>query len=647
MMNHEKDEQKGNESDSSDDDQYQEAIVTGGDGRRKVDVFQPKNDDIYSCIGQLDIEFDYDDENEYKAYKHGTGTVVCLGNSHKKDMKTVYILTCAHNVRLSVIQCTKNHCNTFRRGKNTACKVCGAKDRKFQQKIWITPTKIIFRDRSIKLNNYGETLNSYECKEIYVPDERYRDMWKPKQGFDWAYLAFYDNGVYEARLRAVAFDLVDGCNLFSDKLRISGKTFGIFGYPDDKKDIMVGMTSNKSNRFILATNKTTKQNYLYQRAIDTKGGQSGSLIWYKQQGTINVCGIHVGGKERTQQERAYNIGTLIDPEIMEVFKQIKKGNTMIGIKVHIGVIGVKFIKCTVGWDDKKIDGDYQDKDVAVRVQTKKNNDIMFVDKKIKFRGNGKYMDVNNLEDNTMYSLRVKCFVKDSDVKDNDEQFDDAWWSNATILATKTKKIHSKITVINHNNVKYIMRKINLNSQIITNNKDLCLFIDMLRRRLNSTNFGTHLLYRSTNRDQDKDAAAFHHACDGKGATMTIIQNSSKQIFGGYTDIPWEAVVGRTRGLGRYVHDPKALLFFLDRSKGLIVYENTSHRLGVEHNAVYGPCFGQGEIVIGGIKITYCRAFIDAFCIQENELSDSKGFETVGFEQRSKFEYISYEVFLVK
>ena len=46
-----------------------------------------------------------------------------------------------------------------------------------------------------------------------------------------------------------------------------------------------------------------------------------------------------------------------------------------------------------------------------------------------------------------------------------------------------------------------------------------------------------LLYQGS-RDGFK-ASDFHSHCDGKPNTLTIVKNTTKNIFGGYTSIPWE------------------------------------------------------------------------------------------------------------
>eukprot|EP01084_Bolivina_argentea_P214418 364012_1 len=71
------------------EDQYQESIVTGNDGRREIDVFKPELNDIYACIGQLDIEFNYNLSHKWRGNLTGTGTVIYNKN------KTCIVLTAA------------------------------------------------------------------------------------------------------------------------------------------------------------------------------------------------------------------------------------------------------------------------------------------------------------------------------------------------------------------------------------------------------------------------------------------------------------------------------------------------------------------------------------------------------------------------
>eukprot|EP01084_Bolivina_argentea_P180602 312032_1 len=569
--------EKCNESYPSEaDDQYQEAIVTGSDGRRRVDVFKPTSDDIFSCIGQLDVEYDFMKLHKYRGFVKGTGTVIYVGNQNRYKNKSAYILTCAHNVRLSVIHCVKKTCDTYRRkrdskGNKTKCIVC---NQIYGYQKFVKPTKIIFRDRSIEYNNYGKTLENYECKELYVPDHKYLKHWKPKHGFDWAYLMFFDNGVYEKRLKTINIELINEITIFQKNK--SEKEFGIFGYPEDINNMLVGMKTNKADLFEIRKNDKTKRHYLYQTGIDTKGGQSGSVLWYKQNKKINICGIHVGGSIGTKNKpQPYNICTLVDAHVMEILQQIKKNNRMLGIQVVIERVGINNMDFKVLWDDKN-SNEYKEKDMNLNVQIKENGDCVFLEKYVEFKGNGKIMSIYDLEEDTMYSLRVKCVFKDNDD-----------WKDAIVIAFRT------------NNVTFVD-----NSMIIRDKNDLDLFKKMLLNELNneSNKIILELLYRSNEQDTltdtDKDPKAFHSACDGKGQTVVIIQTEQQHIFGGYTSIPWTSPKN-----DEYKTDEKAFLFLLKSpiSNQLKVYRNKNNNgnEAVYHDVYYGPIFGDWDIVIEG------------------------------------------------
>eukprot|EP01084_Bolivina_argentea_P287302 492978_1 len=278
---------------------YEESIVSGDDGRRKIDVFKPQSNDIYQCIGQLDVIFDYKSSHGFRGHLIGTATTIFVSDT------TAYILTCAHNIRCTVIHCTKQNCNTYRlkkkNGKKTKCSVCNQIYGRNQKQITLKATTIIFRDRSIEYgNNYGKTLENYECEELFVPDTKYELFSHPKDGFDWAFLTFSDsNHIYQKRLQDININLTNGKAVFSDKCNRNTE-YGIFGYPSDKDNKMVGMKSNNINEFSIKYNEITKQYYLHQTGIDTFEGQSGSLIWCKHNNEIKICAIHVGGSNGTK-----------------------------------------------------------------------------------------------------------------------------------------------------------------------------------------------------------------------------------------------------------------------------------------------------------------------------------------------------------
>jgi hypothetical protein len=97
-----------------------------------------------------------------------------------------------------------------------------------------------------------------------------------------------------------------------------------------------------------------------------------------------------------------------------------------------------------------------------------------------------------------------------------------------------------------------------------------------------------LLYQGT-RDGFQ-SNAFHSKCDGKGATITIIQTTTGCIFGGYATSSWNSS-------GQWIHDATAFLFCLKNPNGLsykcpVNPNNRQHALHGNPNT--GPMFGTGN-----------------------------------------------------
>eukprot|EP01084_Bolivina_argentea_P174142 301639_1 len=406
------------------EDEYQESIVTEGDGRRRIDVFQPQANDIYPCIGQLDIEFDYNLSHKWRGNLTGTGTVIYNKN------KTCIVLTAAHNIRGNVIHCTS--CNTYRvpkrNNQKTRCAVCKNITGPDQQQKILKATNITFRDRSIEYgNNYGQTLENYECIEVYVPDIKYMNYPKPKDGYDWAFLSFKDSdNIYKKRMEHINVELVEW-NAVNKKDR----SYAIFGYPNDKHNRMVGMKSANIKEFELRQNTETKRFYLYQIGIDTMVGQSGSLIWYKDSNGVKVCGIHAGGSKGTKKSpHPYNIGTLVSKEIIKKWKQIKMNDNVEddGFCIFMLRIGKNDVEIMVMWNGIE---KCEKSNIVFTFEIAKDKDFVFIDRKMIVRGDNK-VKVSGLEENTFYSLRAKR----GDI--NDEKSGDEWWNNATMTLFKTK-----------------------------------------------------------------------------------------------------------------------------------------------------------------------------------------------------------------
>eukprot|EP01084_Bolivina_argentea_P081244 147136_1 len=70
--------------DSDSDDDYKEVVVNSSDFRKEVYEFSSHRDlKVIKCIGQIESEFNYQVENEYKVSAVGTGTVYQVENEYK------------------------------------------------------------------------------------------------------------------------------------------------------------------------------------------------------------------------------------------------------------------------------------------------------------------------------------------------------------------------------------------------------------------------------------------------------------------------------------------------------------------------------------------------------------------------------------
>lgn len=111
------------------------------------------------------------------------------------------------------------------------------------------------------------------------------------------------------------------------------------------------------------------------------------------------------------------------------------------------------------------------------------------------------------------------------------------------------------------------------------------------------------MYRAT---QDGFSSSnFHSKCNGKARTLTIIQTTNGNIFGGFTNAAWSSSAG-------YVTDTGAFVF------SLINNENKPRKFQIKNGGSaiynsnsYGPTFGGGH----DIRIT------DNSNINSNSLSN--------------------------
>jgi hypothetical protein len=86
-----------------------------------------------------------------------------------------------------------------------------------------------------------------------------------------------------------------------------------------------------------------------------------------------------------------------------------------------------------------------------------------------------------------------------------------------------------------------------------------------------------------------DAAKFHSLCDGKGATLTVVESTSGYVFGGYNPKSWNTS-------GGYDNDTKNYIFTLTNGSNVppSKFSLMPGKNGSYSNSGYGPTFGGGH-----------------------------------------------------
>ena len=89
--------------------------------------------------------------------------------------------------------------------------------------------------------------------------------------------------------------------------------------------------------------------------------------------------------------------------------------------------------------------------------------------------------------------------------------------------------------------------------------------------------------------KDGDAASkFHSACDKKGPTIVIVETTTGNVFGGYTDLSWGT------SSGAYVKSSNTFLFRLRPSTKRYDIKAGKEGNAMYTNSGYGPTFGGGH-----------------------------------------------------
>jgi len=126
------------------------------------------------------------------------------------------------------------------------------------------------------------------------------------------------------------------------------------------------------------------------------------------------------------------------------------------------------------------------------------------------------------------------------------------------------------------------KKSGLNSKILTE-KERSQVLHWLGKEAHGN---LKLLFRASK--NGFKAAAFHTKCDNQGPTVTIVQSTKGNVFGGYSSISWSGTTAN------YVTDNNSFIFLVRSSRKIKAkYKCKTPGYAVYHNSVYGPVFGGG------------------------------------------------------
>ena len=103
---------------------------------------------------------------------------------------------------------------------------------------------------------------------------------------------------------------------------------------------------------------------------------------------------------------------------------------------------------------------------------------------------------------------------------------------------------------------------------------------------------------------------FHSRCDNKPNTLTIIQSTSGNIFGGFTSAQWSSTI-----MGKTQFDKSAFIFSLvNKENRPLIFEQSSRcENSINSFRFFGPIFGGGnDINICNLSNTNSISYLGLF-----------------------------------
>jgi hypothetical protein len=147
-----------------------------------------------------------------------------------------------------------------------------------------------------------------------------------------------------------------------------------------------------------------------------------------------------------------------------------------------------------------------------------------------------------------------------------------------------------------------------------------------------------LLWRGT-RD-GFGSSAFHDRCDGHGPTLTVIQDTNGNVFGGFTDLAWESRVwnyqkGGSNNCWKGTEETSSFIYSLKNPSNtapiLFPLKRESYRRAIRCSSTLGPSFGR-DIAISDECHMNSRSFTGGL---GSTYENAQGFDAITFLSGSK------------
>lgn len=176
----------------------------------------------------------------------------------------------------------------------------------------------------------------------------------------------------------------------------------------------------------------------------------------------------------------------------------------------------------------------------------------------------------------------------------------------------------------------------LNSEI-THSKNLVFIFQHLRNECNKELNFTRIYSAKINGDS---SVTFHKHCDNKGPTLTIVQDSEGNVFGGFTNLSWKSA-NSAEWIG---NDPSSFLFSVNKQK-IILHDNDVREKTITVCRSNGPIFGDDDLVISD----GCTRNYESWNFMKNSFGKKDNSISKSYLTSGKIEFLvsNYEVFSVE